>query len=91
MSFMSQEYEQLISKFYDLPSEEKKEEINKELKKMKEILKVVSSFSKDPSSNLLTEYNSTNNDTEDQNLTKIYHDIVLVEEALVFYLKDHGY
>lgn len=88
---MDKEYEQLISKFYDLSSEEKKEEINRELRKMKEILSMVSPFSKDPSSNSLTEYNSTNNDTEDQNLTKIYHDIMLVEEALILYLKDKGY
>lgn len=88
---MNNEYEQLISKFYDLSCEEKKEEINNELKKMKAILDRVLQFSKDFSSNKITDYKSDNSDTEDQNLTKIYNDIMIVEEALIVYLKDRGY
>lgn len=88
---MDREYEQLISKFYDLSCEEKKEEIYNELGRIKAILDRVLSFSKDFSSGQLINYDSNNHDTEDQSLTKIYHNIMLVEEALVIYLKDRGY
>lgn len=88
---MNREYEQLISKFYDLSSEEKKEEIYQELERIKSILDRVLNFSKDFSSNQLVNYDSNNHDTEDQNLTKIYHNMMLIEEALVIYLKDRGY
>lgn len=88
---MDREYEQLISKFYDLSCEEKKEEIYNELKRMKAILDRILSFSKDFSSGQFLDYDSSNHDTEEQNLTKIYHNLMLVEEALIIYLKDRGY
>ncbi len=88
---MSNEYEQLILKFYDLSCEEKKEEINNELRKMRTILERVLNFSKDFGSSHLTHYDPNNRDSEEQNLTKIYHDIMMVEEALIIYLKDRGY
>lgn len=88
---MSNEYEQMILKFYDLSCEEKKEEINNELRKMRTILDRVLNFSKDFSSSQITHYDPNNRDSEEQSLTKIYHDIMVVEEALIVYLKDRGY
>lgn len=85
------EYENLISKFYELSCEDKKKEIYEELFKIKSIIDTISSFSKNPVSNELTEYDPKNSDSEDDNLTKIYNNIMIIEESLIFYLKDNGY
>ena len=88
---MTKEYEELISKFYDLSTEDKKRQINEEFLKIEDILKLVSKFSKNPTSNKIIEYDSRNKDNEDQNLTKIYNNLMIIEEMLIFYLKDCGY
>ena len=88
---MNNSYENLISKFYDLTTEEKKKELFDEFLRIEEILKIVSKFSKDPTSNKVVEYNPNNDDSEDENLTKIYNDLLIIEEKLVFFLKDKGY
>ncbi len=88
---MNKEFQDLISKFYDLSVEEKKEQINEEFSKIYDILKVISKFSKDPASNKLVSYDSENTDNEDQNLTKIYNNLMVIEEMLIYYLKDSGY
>jgi len=88
---MGNEYERLISMFYDLSCEEKKEEINNELKKIKAILDRVLNFSGEFNSNKLTDYDANNSDTEEQNLTKLYNDLMIIEETLIVYLKDRGY
>lgn len=88
---MNKEYEKLISKFYDLSCEEKKKEIYSEFAKIDNVLDAVSQFSKNPSSNNIVKYDSSNNDNEDENLTKIYNNLMIVEEKLIYYLKKNGY
>lgn len=88
---MHKEYEDLISKFYDLSTENKKQEIYNEFNKINDILSAISKFSKEPYSGKLTNYDKNNTDNEDQNLTKIYHNLMIIEEKLIFYLKDSGY
>ena len=85
------EYEKLISSFYELSLEDKKKEIYEEINKIKSVLDTVSNFSKSPISSQIVEYNSNNVDNEDDNLTKLYNNIMVVEESLICYLKDNGY
>lgn len=85
------EYENLISSFYELPTEDKKKEIYEELNKINSVIGTISNFSKSPSSNKMIEYNKKNTDNEDDNLTKIYNNIMIIEESLICYLKDNGY
>lgn len=85
------EYENLIAKFYELPCEDKKKEIYDEIEKMKTIVDTISNFKIKPESNKLIKYNIKNNDNEDDNLTKLYNNIMILEESLIFYLKDNGY
>ena len=85
------EYENLISSFYELSNEDKKKEIYEELNKIKSVIDAVSNFSKSPYSNKIVQYNRKNNDSEDENLTKIYNNIMIIEESLICYLKDNGY
>lgn len=85
------EYENLISSFYELSCEDKKKEIYEELNKIKSIIDTISNFSKSPSSNKMMEYNEKNIDSEDDNLTKVYNNIMIIEEGLICYLKDNGY
>ncbi len=85
------EYENLISKFYDLSTEDKKKEIYEEIDKIKTVIDTVSNFQKSPNSNKIIKYVSGNNDSEDDNLTKLYNNIMIIEESLIFYLKDSGY
>ena len=88
---MHKEYEDLISKFYDLSTENKKNEIYNEFNKINDILNAISKFSKEPYSGDIIDYNKNNTDNEDQNLTKIYNNLMIIEEKLIFYLKDSGY
>lgn len=83
------EFEQLIASFYDLPINEKDKIIHGEISKIKDILDTVMQSKSDFVSNKLTKYNSSddNNDT----LVKIYHDLILIEESLLIYLKSSGY
>ncbi len=88
---MNKEYNELITKYYDLGIEDKKKEIFLEFQRISNVLDMVSSFKKSPVSNILTEYNPSNLDTEDENLVKIYNDLILTEEKLVYFLKSKGY
>lgn len=88
---MNKEYNELITKYYDLGIEDKKKEIFLEFQRISNVLDMVSSFKKSPVSNTLTEYNPSNLDTEDENLVKIYNDLILTEEKLVYFLKSKGY
>lgn len=85
---MNSEFEQLICKFYDLSCEEKKAEIFNEIKKMNDLLKNFSSLNNDPIKNKFIGYDDSNSDSEDQNLTKIYYDLMLLNGHLLFHLKD---
>lgn len=88
---MNKEYNELITKYYDLGIEDKKKEIFLEFQRISNVLDMVSSFKKSPVSNILTEYNPSNLDNEDENLVKIYNDLILTEEKLVYFLKSKGY
>lgn len=88
---MNKEYEKLISKFYDLSCEEKKKEIYEEFEKINKVLDAVSQFSKNPSSNDIVKYDENNKDNEDENLTKIYNNLMIMEEKIIYYLKENGY
>lgn len=83
------EFEKLISSFYDLPINEKEKVIHDELARIKSILDTVMQFKNNNISNDMTEYNSS--DDSDNALVGIYHDLMLIEESLVIYLKDAGY
>lgn len=88
---MNDDFNLLISKFYDLPLEDKKKEIFDEFNNLSEIVSSISSFKKDPTSNSMIEYDSNNIDNEDENLVKIYNDLIVLEERIVYFLKDKGY
>lgn len=88
---MNKEYEELISKFYDLTTEEKKKEIYDEFSRIEEIFNIVSKFSTKPDSNNIIEYKEDNTDSEDENLTKLYNNLLIVEEKLVYFLKSRGF
>ncbi len=88
---MNKEYEELISKFYDLTTEEKKKEIYDEFSRIEEIFNIVSKFSTKPDSNSIIEYKEDNTDSEDENLTKLYNNLLIVEEKLVYFLKSRGF
>ncbi len=87
----NKEFKTLISKFYDLDTESKKKEIYAELEKIKKMLDIVLQFDNNPTSNDLITYNSQNVDSENDNLVKIYHNILIIQESLITYFKDIGY
>ena len=87
----NKEYEILISKFYDLDVERKKQEIFEELEKTKKILDIVLQFQNNPVSNNIVNYDEKAIDSESDNLVKIYNNILIIQESLITYLKDKGY
>ncbi len=87
----NREYEVLISKFYDLDVEKKKQEIFEELEKTKKILDIVLQFQQNPNSNDLVKYDENAVDSESDNLVKIYNNILVIQESLITYLRDKGY
>ncbi len=88
---MNDEFNALLSKFYDLGVEDKKKEIFDEFNKISEVVTSISSFKKDPASNSMINYDPTNQDSEDDNLVKIYNDLLVLEEKIVYFLKDKNY
>ena len=87
----NREYEVLISRFYDLDVEKKKQEIFEELEKTKAILDIVLQFQNNPNSNELVKYDENAVDSESDNLVKIYNNILIIQESLITYLRDKGY
>lgn len=87
----NKEYEVLISKFYDLDVEKKKQEIFEELEKTKKILDIVLQFQQNPTSNDLVKYDENAIDSESDNLVKIYNNVLVIQESLITYLRDKGY
>ncbi len=88
---MNKDYDLLISKYYDLPSENKKKEIFEEFNKISKLLDAISNFNKEPYSNSVINYDFNNKDNEDENLVKIYNNLLIIEEKLILFLKDNGY
>ena len=84
------EFQTLISDFYDLDISKKKDYIAKELEKTKKILDLVLQFKEHEESNILSTKTGDNCSSEEE-LVKIYHDILIIEEALITYLRDSGY
>lgn len=87
----NKEFEILISKFYDLDVEKKKQEIFEELEKTKKILDIVLQFQENPVSNDMVKYDENAIDSESDNLVKVYNNILVIQESLITYLKDKGY
>lgn len=85
------DYEVLISKYYDLDVEDKRRELFEELDKTKKILDIVLQFQEDPNSNSMVEYSSSSSSSESDNLVKIYNNVLMIQESLITYLRDKGY
>lgn len=69
--------EELIANFYDLSCEEKKKIV------LDEIIKINGFVGDDDSSKKLVSYQEGNTDNEDQNLTKIYYNLMILEDIVV--------